>query len=69
MDSEQINGFTQITVLLIPLTLKKIYSDSSFINVFVFPGPEIKCILDSGEVIVSQVVKHIDVCTESWQHA
>ena len=42
---------------LITLELKKkMYSDSIFLNVFVFSGPNIKCILDSGEVIVSQGV-------------
>ena len=38
----------------IPLELKKMYSDSIFLNVFVFSGPKIKCIPESGEVIVSQ---------------
>ncbi len=38
----------------IPLELKKMYSDSIFLNVFVLSRPKIKCIPESGEVIVSQ---------------
>ena len=34
--------------------LKKMYSDSSFLNVFGFWGLKIKWIPESGEVIVSQ---------------
>ena len=45
MDSKQVNGFTHV---------EKMYLDSIFLNVFVFSGPKIKCIPESGEVIVSQ---------------
>ncbi len=38
------------------IRIKKMYSDSSFLNVFVFSGPKIKCIPESGEIIASQIV-------------
>ena len=38
------------------LKLKKMYSDSSFLNVFGFWSLKIKWIPESGEVIVSQLV-------------
>ncbi len=38
------------------IRIEKMYSDSSFLNVIVFSGPKIKCIPESGEGIVSQIL-------------